>query len=551
MKPIAKILLWVLPLALYGLFLASPINLVTADLGRHLKNGEILLDLSQVLSLRDISRRETSSTIQDPSSKFQVLSTNFYSYTYPDYPTTNHHWLSGVIFYAVWKFFGFVGLQLFFIALSLATLLIFFTLAKKRAGLGWASLLTIPVIPLLLERDEIRPEVFSYLFSGIFFWLMLKYRDGEIGWKKLLILPALQILWVNLHIYFFLGPVIIGVFLLEHLIFRVKEKEALKRLIIILALTLLATLINPYGLDGAIAPLSIFKNFGYSLAENKPVWFIEKILSNPNFLVFKIVFALLIASFFVRLARDKHSLSLTDTLLALGFSAAGWLAIRNFAVFGLFALPIAAGNFARGFNLKQQTDRRLGNITITTLILAVLITFSGELWKIYPQPLKLGLGLENGNENSMTFFKENQLTGPIFNNYDIGGYLIWHLYPQEKVYPEQFVPSGIEGSRRVFVDNRPEAYPAEFFEKIYIPMQENKNIWAEKSALYKFNAIIFSYRDYTPWGQTFFARILEDPEWKTVFADSRVVILLKNNELNKDTIAKYGKSISIKHQRTN
>ncbi|MEK7501290.1 MAG: hypothetical protein AAB642_04170, partial [Patescibacteria group bacterium] len=263
--------------------------------------------------------------------------------------------------------------------------------------------------------------------------------------------------------------------------------------------------------NGTLAPLSIFKNFGYRLAENQPVWFIEKILPNPNFLVFKIVFALLIASFFARLAKNRHGLALTDTLLALGFSAAGWLAIRNFALFGLFALPFAAGNLARGFSIKRQNDQKLGHIAIITLTLVALATLSGELWKIYPRPLKLGLGLESGNENSMKFFKENHLAGPIFNNYDIGGYLIFHLWPRE----------------RVFVDNRPEAYPAGFFEKVYIPMQADEDIWQAKLKEYGFKTIIFSHTDYTPWGQDFLASRLNDPAWQVVFKDERVIIFTK------------------------
>jgi len=60
----------------------------------------------------------------------------------------------------------------------------------------------------------------------------------------------------------------------------------------------------------------------------------------------------------------------------------------------------------------------------------------------------------------LIFFKENNLQGPIFNNYDIGGYLIFNLFPQEKV----------------FVDNRPETYSSEFFQEDYIPMQEDYDI---------------------------------------------------------------------------
>ncbi len=514
-----KILVPILVLLAYGLLLAKPVNLVTADLGRHIRNGEALL-----------------------AGNFEVLKTNFYSYTYPDFPAANHHWLGGVIYYLVWKFSGFTGLHIFFIAASLTAFFIFFNIATKRASTGWAGLLSVLVIPLLLERDEIRPEVFSYVFGGIFWWLMLKYRDGEISWKNLLILPVLTILWVNLHIYFFLGFIIVGTFLLESLI--LKNWAAAKRLGLIFLLTLVASLINPHGLDGALAPFSIFQNFGYRLAENQTVWFIEKILPNPNYFVFKISFLILILSLAARIGlwlsgskgltlssrSDLKKNLTTDIIFTLGFSVAAWLAIRNFTIFSLFALPMAAGNLAQTFNLKTATANWLNRTAITTLILVILIILSGELGTLYPKSQNLQLGLEKDNEKALEFFRENKLTGPIFNNYDIGGYLIYGL------------PTG----EKVFTDNRPEAYPTDFFASTYIPMQTSKKTWDEKSALYKFNAIIFSYRDYTPWGQAFFARILEDPEWKTVFADSRVVILLKNNEINKDIIAKYGQTLKIK-----
>lgn len=502
-------------LSIYGLALAHPINLVTADIGRHIKNGEFMLN-----------------------GHFEALKTNFYSYTYPNFPTLNHHWLSGVIFYIVWRFFGFAGVHIFFIALSLAAFFIFFRLAASRSNSGLAGLLSILIIPLLLERNEIRPEIFSYLFSGIFFWLLLKYRAGEISGQKLLVLPLLEILWVNLHIYFFLGLVIIGVFLLESLILKSGEttrgerSRTKKDLCFILFLTLVATLINPYGIHGALAPFSIFQNFGYHLAENQTVWFIEKILPSPNYLIFKIAFFVLILSFIIKLAKNKHSLNIPDLVLAIGFSVAGWLAIRNFAIFGLFALPITAGNLANGFKLKPETTNWLGRITLAMLGLIILLIVSGEIKTIYAKSQNIHLGLEDGNEKALEFFNKNNLTGPIFNNYDIGGYLIY----------------GLPSEAKIFVDNRPEAYPADFFTKIYIPMQEDKKVWAEQNNVYKFNAIIFSYRDYTPWGQTFFKNILQDPEWSTVFADSRVIILLKKNSINQSIIDKYGKDIRIGHK---
>jgi hypothetical protein len=98
------------------------------------------------------------------------------------------------------------------------------------------------------------------------------------------------------------------------------------------------------------------------------------------------------------------------------------------------------------------------------------------------QSNNFGFGLKKDVNLSAEFFKKEKIQAPIFNNYDIGGYLIYHPFPEEKV----------------FVDNRPEAYPASFFEKIYVSMQNDEKIWRKKDEIYNFNVIIFSYRDYTP-----------------------------------------------------
>jgi hypothetical protein len=109
------------------------------------------------------------------------------------------------------------------------------------------------------------------------------------------------------------------------------------------------------------------------------------------------------------------------------------------------------------------------------------------------------------------------------NNYDIGGYLIYNLYPKEKV----------------FTDNRPEAYPASFFNDVYIPLQENKDIFNGQDNKYHFNAIFFSHRDATPWGQKFLIERISDPQWAPVYADRYAIIFLKRNSLNRSIIARF------------
>ena len=67
------LLLWIL------LLFIQKTNFAASDLGRHMSNGRI---------------------ISQSSSVFQ---NNFYSYTYPDYPAPNHHWLFGVIVFQIFQ----------------------------------------------------------------------------------------------------------------------------------------------------------------------------------------------------------------------------------------------------------------------------------------------------------------------------------------------------------------------------------------------------------------------------------------------------------------
>ncbi len=486
-------------LLFYGLFLSHSMNIVTADIGRHLKNGEVLFKTGT------------------------IIKTNFYSYTHAAFPTTNHHWGSGALFFLVWRMSGFTGLHIFFILLCLAAFLIFFFLAKKRAGIGIAALAAIPVIFLLAERTEVRPEVLSTIFCGVFILILTRVREHPITWRLLAALPLIEILWVNSHIYFFLGPCIIAAFFISHAIQGPRSRTALAALGSAFLASVTATLVNPFGIAGAAAPLIIFRNYGYRLAENQPVWFMERMIHDPNFLIFKGVFAVLLISFVVRFLRAR-TIDIAYALLALGISAMAWLQVRNLALFGLFSLPIISANVHDSFSPRWITrhEKKLIAAAFVAICLLLIPAFFGHIQRNFPYWGEFGLGMGQKSA-SADFFKSHGLRGPIFNNYDIGSFLIFHLYPEE----------------RVFVDNRPEAYPSSFFQNTYIPMQENSEAWHAAEDKYGFNAIFFSWHDLTPWGQKFLVSRISDPEWAPVYADENAIIFLKRAEANKTIIDRY------------
>jgi hypothetical protein len=124
-KRIGLAVLIVLLAAVAWLHLAGRINLATADLGRHIRNGEMT-----VLQHR-------------------IINTNYYAYTYPDFRTDCHHWGIGVVFYLIWRAAGFFGLSLFYGGLLLATLALF-VCHPARSVAGRGRLLATVGIP---DRD--------------------------------------------------------------------------------------------------------------------------------------------------------------------------------------------------------------------------------------------------------------------------------------------------------------------------------------------------------------------------------------------------------------
>jgi len=447
-------------LILFILGIMQPIQLVTSDLGRHITNGLVVF------------------------SKPEVFTQNFYSYTNSTYPFINHHWGTGVLFAAIYQTTGFTGLSIAGIILQSVVFILFFLLAASLSNPPNAIMLSLLFFPLLISRTEIRPELFTYLFLALFL-IILKQK------RRLLLLPLLMVFWVNLHIYFPLGYVTIMLFAVCE-----KEMQTKKHLFLVFGLTLLATCVSPNGIRGAIAPYTIFTNYAYPLLENRSVLAISPAVVFP--LRYPIFLALAVSLLFL-LISQKNRTTIPWIILSLIACFFGISAIRNSALLGYIGLITTSALIPRRIHWVW--------LFIPLIIMGVFIGQDRQYWI----NRTIGVGISPQSLKPIEVYKKLNLKGPIFNNYDIGGYLIYGLYPDEKV----------------FIDNRPEAYPASFFTNTYIPMQLGAK-WESELAIYQFQTIIFSKTDLTSWGRNFMFRRSIDPKWKIVYEDDAVIIFQRN-----------------------
>lgn len=488
-------------LALYlATFFVQKTNLVTSDLGRHLSNGREILQ------------------------SHQVFETNYYSYTNPDFEAINHHWLFGVIIYLVYLIGGFDLLTVFNVLLSFLAFLLMINFSKKGSGNFATLAITLLLLPLLANRTEIRPETFSLLFSAIFYVALANFSKNKIRFKFLLpLLIFIQLIWVNSHLFFIFGSTITGYFWLKS--FFAKNYSKFKQLSFLLFVLTLVWLINPAGITGAIEPFGILREYGYSVLENQPIWKLLKLWPQPIqfYLIFISVVFLMLQIWSLIKKKSKPM----DFIFIFALTISTLYIFRLINFYAILILPPVAKSLNYFLDTYSQKIKKFWNTMIGTMVVSFSI-FVFSIWLfgnnlLTPNIPSLGFGIYKNNNLSAEFFKQNDLSGPIFNNYDIGGYLIFNLYPKN----------------RVFIDNRPEAYPEDFFTQEYIPAQLDENTWQKLLAKYNFNVIFFHRNDLTNWGQDFLIRIVKDENWVPVFVDNWTILFVSNSPQNQAIIKKY------------
>lgn len=481
-----------------------PTTELDQDLGRHILTGNIILETLTVPKI------------------------NLFSYTHPNQPFINTHWLSEIIFSQIVNILSFPGLFALKLILVFSAFIPLCVFSWNRSKNAFALLIvSFLYINVLFERTSIRPELFSFLLTSLF--ILILYKNREKFTRLIFVLPFLELFWVNLHIYFFIGIIICGLFFIDELIRQrkkiilfIKHRCPLPFSIIIIGLitggVFLASFANPNVIQGSLYPLFVFNNYGYSIEENQNIWFLWEFSKKTTIVYFVLSVILLFTSLVLTAKKTKP----IDWLLAIVFSFLSYSTIRNFSlfVFTTFIPSTIAFSLVTDSLYKNKLLKKPNMLLLFCILIAAAFIFNNHQ---IIEKKGFGYGVVENGKGAIDFFVKNKLKGPIFNNFDIGSYIDYRLYPKEKV----------------FVDGRPEAYPSTFFQKIYIPMQEDEKMFERIYNQYKFKSIVFSHTDQTPWARNFIKFITGDPKWAIVYLDSTFVILVPITKENEALINKY------------
>jgi len=473
MKVIQRIILISLLVLIFCMSFTTS-NDFSQDLGRHLKLGEIIFQTHK------------------------IPKTNLFSYTNPAFPFINHHWGAEVFFYLLVKYIGLYSLTILKVLVMLLTCLFLMKSNKKEGSVLGFSIASLLFFPLLLDRLDIRPELFGYLFFSLFLYILFYQKN-----KKLLIfIPLIFMIWINTHITFVFGLILLFVYAFFNLRKKTKQTSTL------LLCSTVALCINPHGINGLLYPFNIFGNYGYTIVENQNLFFLNSATFNPLIRYFFIISPLILISLFILFSRKKYE----HFILLLIFFILPFWQIRHMPFF-VFVAVLSVGKVAHYLSLIIKIHKKhvsIFHIVLTTIILVNSYLYISDIYyHTFDKKKEFGLGFEESQKKATDFLLKEKLSGNLFNNFDIGGYLIYRLYPTYKV----------------FVDNRPEGYPAQFFLQTYIPLQENQEVRRRLFNKYDIHTVFFAHTDMTPWGIAFLTNILQDKSWRVVFLNESIVII--------------------------
>jgi len=481
---------------------------------------------------------------------FHVPQVDVLSHTIAGAPWVNHEWFFQVIVYFVhhlWGPDGLITMQVILVAVTMLILLILGYNREKQLG----SIFVLLLVALVYQgRFTIRPDLYSLLFFALYILILAFYIDRK--WSPY-VLFIIQVLWSNMHGFFFFGPLFVFISLIAEWMKRHTKlpyewnkagrlnNAEYKRLKWIAAVVVLACLLNPLTFKGAWYPISVF----FQISGESKIFF-DKIIELKKPISWDTLFSatrypyykLLIILSFVSFVFNRRRIDIGVLFFWIVFLIFSLSAIRNLIYFAFAAYLVFVTN-AITISLKdivpiKITDKKF--IHITSIILKVFlmlwiaqygaqISMNGyfDFDKYERKSEFSGISLRTYPDKAVDFLVENQVKGNFFNDFNSGAYLVGRCSPDIKV----------------FIDGRTEVYGPKFF-KEYTEIWEKDNEEKFKNVLvrYKITGVLLnSVHHAIPKNALNF--LYKDKEWVPVYFDYDGMVFLKDVPLNKDLINRF------------
>ncbi len=213
------------------------------------------------------------------------------------------------------------------------------------------------------------------------------------------------------------------------------------------------------------------------------------------------------AAFVVVLVIQRRRVTAFEVISGGVWGVMSLLAVRNAPIFAMAAAPVLARHLApAGRRLEEQEPAGAGSPARrwAHALLGAALAAACAGWTAH----QLGAGRTADHlrglfpVDAVSFLRDSGAGGNLFNDYNWGGYILWHLYPE---YP-------------TFVDGRTDVFSQPVFDD-YISFWNGGDGWPEIVRRYRIGIVLLP-----PSAGA--VRTLTDAGWLEAFRDEQAVVLV-------------------------
>jgi hypothetical protein len=432
-------------------------------------------------------------------------------------PYHDSHWLFQAVLAMFHSIGGFVGVQLFTVLLWTGALVGCYYATRRWVGVLPAAVLLFLVGMASVERFLPRPVLVTFVMIPWFYHLMARGRYKTV--RHLLVLGILQAVWANSHGLFVIGPFIVGSYLLDAVVARLRgDSTDLIQNVRAFLVVVGATLITPYGLSGWSYALLLMTEAGsggpevmQKLGELSPT-FGEAARSGQAFWFFLVLLTVAGIAFVRAAARIRFS---PRTLVVAGMCAAAMSGRRNIVLFALVAAPFIAETFWKSSLAKRL--RRAPLALVATLFIAGWSWYplSGSYYIYMEIPARAGLGVTPSffPHDAIAYLDSIGFSGNVLNSNTLGGFFLYHRYPEQ-------LP---------LTDGRWEVYDAAVLEGVRAATFD-PNRWRWAIERFELGGILLAHT--SPEATSMLRSLSTATDWKLVYLDRAASFWLPDDDLD-------------------
>jgi hypothetical protein len=356
---------------------------------------------------------------------------DLFSFTYPTNEWVTHEWLSQVAMWGLYKLGGFNGPIVFFAAVTTVTWWLVYLLSEGKPYVAGM------VVAVAAKASQVvwgsRPQLFNLLLLAVFVFLLERRKAGSVGRWVYVALPAITLVWANLHSGYVLGIVVLATYLVGEYLERRRAAPDLRTLpsadlVPLGSATVaaaVAALANPNGWRLWIYP---FETLGSSVQRE---YIVEWFPPGPDQLIFWLTLGLVLVGIF-GFVKSSRRPSMTELLMFGGTAVGAFLSVRNIPIFAIVATPILCRHLVTAMPVEALVSpeddgdlRRIPTLLAGVAIGVAAFAIAGSTLADNATTVR-----NTFPEAAVDWIESGELEDErLFNAYGWGGYLIWRGFP--------------------------------------------------------------------------------------------------------------------------